>query len=242
MFFYAGSVFYLVYAAVYLLASILPACILLRYIYRKDTIEKEPAGLLLALILRGIAAALCASVLEVVGQKVLDLAVGQDHPYYTVFMAFFVVAAVEEGMKYYFLKKTTWHDRNFDYLFDGVVYAVFISLGFAAFENISYVFTYGLGVALPRAVLAIPGHMGFAVFMGIHYGRARLCENQGRAFARRLNLILGYVSAVFLHGFYDSCAMIGSGLSMTVFVLFVIVMYIAVYKMIKRQSRADRPI
>lgn len=242
MFFYAGSVFYLIYGAVYLLASILPACILLHYIYKKDTIEKEPAGLLLVLILRGIAAALCASVLEVVGQKALDLAVGQDHPYYTVFMAFFVVAAVEEGMKYYFLKKTTWHDRNFDYLFDGVVYAVFISLGFAAFENISYVFTYGLGVALPRAVLAVPGHMGFAVFMGIHYGRARLCENQGRAFARRLNLILGYVSAVFLHGFYDSCAMIGSGLSMTVFALFVIVMYIAVYKIIKRQSRADRPI
>ena len=43
-----------------------------------------------------------------------------------------------------------WRDPNFNYRFDGIVYAVFVSLGFAAFENISYVVGYGLTTAVAR--------------------------------------------------------------------------------------------
>ncbi len=94
-------------------------------------------------------------------------------PAYTILLAFLVVAVVEEGTKFVFLKLRTWRDPNFNFRFDGIVYAVFVSLGFAAFENINYVLGYGLTVALPRAVLAIPAHMGFAVFMGLFYGRGK---------------------------------------------------------------------
>ena len=103
-------------------------------------------------------------------------------------------------------------------------------------------FSYGLSVALPRAVLAIPGHMGFAVFMGVFYGRAKLLENQGDPFGSRWSLIWGYLAAVLLHGIYDSCCMTGTTLSTVIFTVFVIVMYIVVFRLIKRQAQTDQPI
>ena len=176
------------------------------------------------------------------GSAVLNATLSSDDPYYYIIFAFLVVAVVEEGTKLFFLKRRSWRDPNFNYMFDGIVYSVFVSLGFAAFENIKYVFSYGLSVALPRALLAVPGHLGFAVFMGVFYGRAKLCESRGQSFGAKVNMILGYAAAVFLHGFYDSCCMIGTSQATTVFVIFVIAMYFIVFGMIKRASREDRPV
>ncbi|HML37976.1 MAG TPA: PrsW family glutamic-type intramembrane protease [Bacillota bacterium] len=227
---------------IYLLAALLPAVFLMRYIYREDKSDKEPPGLLLSLILRGVAAAIVSSVLELFGRSVLTSLLGSSSPAYVVVWAFLIVAVIEEGTKFLFLKHRTWRDPNFNYRFDGIVYAVTVSLGFAAYENINYVFGYGLAVAVPRAILAIPGHMGFAVFMGLFYGRAKLCEARGRKMGKTANLWAGYLAAVLLHGFYDSCVMIGNVASTTVFVVFIVGMYIAVIRLIKRESDSDRPL
>jgi len=228
--------------AIYALAAILPAAFLMRYIYRQDEAEPEPAGLLGNLIVQGIFAALASIVLETAGQTVLNALVDAGSPIYTVLLAFLVVAAVEEGTKLFFLKRRTWYDPNFNYRFDGVVYAVFVSLGFAAFENVKYVMSYGLSVAVPRALLAIPGHMGFAVFMGAMYGRAKLRFDFGDRAGCKLNLICGYLLAVFLHGFYDTCAMAGTPVATVVFLVFVAAMYIIVFRLIKHEARTDRPV
>ena len=227
---------------IYVLAAVLPAFFLLRYIYKMDTVEKEPAYLLWALLLAGVWAALASILLESVGSTILDSTLDRNDPNYYIIFAFLVVAVVEEGTKLFFLKRRSWRDPNFNFMFDGIVYSVFVSLGFAAFENIKYVFTYGLSVAMPRALLAVPGHLGFAVFMGVFYGRAKLCESRGQYFASKVSMAMGYVAAVFLHGFYDSCCMIGTKQATTVFVIFVIAMYFIVFQMIKRASREDRPV
>lgn len=228
--------------AIYLLAAVLPAAFLMRYIFREDKIEKEPLPLLRSLLLWGVAAALVSIVLESLGKNILLSLLDTSSPTYIITMAFLVVAVVEEGAKFIFLKRRTWNDPNFNYRFDGIVYAVFISLGFAAFENINYVLGYGLAIALPRAFLAIPGHMGFAVFMGLFYGRAKLCESSGNKKGKRINLWAGYFVAVLLHGFYDSCVMIGNVLSTVLFLIFVIGMYIVVIRLVKRESALDRPV
>ena len=227
---------------IYILAAILPALILLVYIYNQDTVEKEPPRLLYRLLLMGVVAGLLSIVLEQIGTAVLNSFVSQSNPAYVIFLAFLVVAAVEEGTKFFLLNRTTWRHPDFNYRFDAIVYAVFVSLGFAAFENIGYVFGYGLTVAPSRALLAIPGHMSFAVFMGYFYGRAKLYEHYGEMEKVRLNKWLGYLSAVFLHGFYDSCAMIGSTASTLVFVVFIIAMYIVVFRLIKSESHTDAPV
>lgn len=227
---------------IYVLAAVIPAAILMCYIYKKDRIEREPPWLLGSLTLLGVAAALVAIVLEILGQSILDSLVSVNNPKYILLLAFLVVAAVEEGTKFFFLYRRTWRDPNFNYRFDAIVYAVFVSLGFAAFENIKYVFNYGLSVALPRALLAIPGHMGFAVFMGLFYGRAKLCFTFGDRSGCKLNLILGYLAAVFLHGVYDTCCMTGTARSTLIFVVFVLAMYLAVYFLIKHEAKTDAPV
>lgn len=227
---------------IYILAAITPAVLLLRYIYKQDKIEKEPPGLIFSLLLRGVAAALCAIVLEMIGSAILDRTLSPDHPYYVAVLAFLVVAAAEEGTKLFFLKRRTWNDPNFSHMFDAIVYSAAVSLGFAAFENIKYVFSYGLSVVFSRALFAIPGHLGFSVFMGVFYGKAKVCANNGDNGGKTWNLLLGYLSSVFLHGFYDSCAMRGTTQAVILFYVFVAVMYFVVYRMIRSASRRDRPV
>ena len=71
---------------------------------------------------------------------------------YNAIMYFGIVAFSEEGAKYFLLRRRTWHSAAFNCQFDGVVYAVFVALGFALWENISYVLMYGLSTALVRAI------------------------------------------------------------------------------------------
>ena len=233
---------FLPFLAIYIAAAVLPAAILLRYIYRTDTVEKEPAGLLLLLLVMGVVAALCSGILETLGETMLNALVDPGSPVYTILLAFLVVALVEEGTKFILLKKCTWYHPAFNYRFDGIVYAVFVSLGFAAFENIQYIFHYGLSVALPRALLAIPGHMSFAVCMGLFYGRAKLCEAYSYRRGMKRYLLTGYLIAVFLHGFYDTCAMIGTPMSTVVFLVFIVLMYLGVFRLLKRESASDVPV
>lgn len=229
-------------AAVYILAAVLPAFFLLRYIYRQDKVEKEPMGLLIKLLGMGILSALCSIVLERIGQRILSLLVEPDTVAFVVLLAFVVVAMVEEGTKFWLLKRATWNNLNFNYRFDGIVYAVFVSLGFAAYENIRYVMSYGLSVALPRAASAIPGHMSFAVFMGLFYGRAKLCDSWGDGRGCRRNLRRAYVSAVLMHGFYDACAMLGTTAAMITFLVFVAVLFLSVSRIVKREAQRDVPV
>lgn len=228
--------------ALYVLAAVLPAILLLRYVYRHDTVEKEPIGLLLSLLVMGVLSALCASVVEGLAMPILNGLVPEGTVLHTVLLAFVVVAAVEEGAKFLLLRRRTWRNPNFNYRFDGIVYAVFVSLGFAAYENIQYVFHYGLSVALPRALFAVPGHMCFAIFMGLFYGRAKLCEGYGDWRGQRRNQRAGYLTAVLFHGFYDACAMMGTSAATVVFVAFVVVMYLLVFRLLKRESATDAPV
>jgi len=227
---------------IYLLAALLPALFLMRYIYRKDTIEKEPKGMLTGLFFLGVAAAVVAVIFETLGTSILSRFLQPGEPAHTIVLAFLVVAVVEEGAKFLFLRWRTWRDPNFNYRFDGIVYAVFVSLGFAAFENISYVMGYGWTTAVARALLSIPAHMGFAVFMGYFYARAKRCSDAGNARGKHGNLWMAFFSAVLLHGFYDACALLGTLLSALLFVVFVIAMYIIVIRFLRKESRNDQPI
>lgn len=224
------------------LAAVFPAFFLMWYIYRKDTAEKEPPKLLFSLAVMGIIAAVAAGSLGYRGEKILSQYVSEDNPAYPVLYAFLVVAVIEEGAKFILLKFRSWRSSDFNFRFDGIVYSVFVSLGFAATENIGYVLDYGISVAFPRALLAVPGHMCDAVFMGFFYGRAKMCESNGNDFGKYANLVAGYLSAVLLHGFYDSCLMVGTVLSVVLFAVFIVIMYIAVILLIKRESATDKPV
>ena len=224
-------------------AALLPAIYLMRYIYQKDSIEKEPRKLLIHLVLLGVGSAFIAMILEgILGRLLNATMLDPSGVIYNILLAFIVVAVSEEGAKYVLTHLRTWKDPAFNYKFDAVVYCVFTSLGFAAFENVLYVLQGGLGVALMRAVLSIPGHMSFAVVMGVFYGRAKQCQHYGDTAGMKKNKLLAFVWAVVAHGFYDACLMVGTGLSTILFVAFVIFMYVFIFRLIKNEAATDEPV
>ena len=232
-----------VYFALMILMAVLPALLLMRFVYRLDSYEKESSRLLLRLILLGVLAGFLSMILESVGMKLLSLtSVDPQSPRYIILMAFLVVALVEEGMKYLLMHIKVWKSPEFDFRFDGIVYAVFVSLGFAAMENIMYVLGYGMQVVFARALMAIPAHMSFAVVFGVFYGRARQLANAGHMLTARLHILAGFALAVFFHGFYDTCAMLANPISLLLLALFMVVIYVTIFMLVKSEARTDRPI
>ena len=223
---------------IYIIAGLLPAIFLMWYIYKNDKLEKEPIPLLRKLAFGGVLAAFLALFLEQVFSHVMSQINFPDESTMIICEAI-MIGASEEASKLFFLKRNTWRSPAFNFRYDGIVYAVFVSLGFAAIENVLYVFQYGLGVAISRGLLAVPAHMAFGVFMGSFYGRAKVAEIYGRDSEKILNLVLCYVVPVALHAFYDACAMLGSDMAMILFIAFVIVMYIIVIRKVRNESKTD---
>ena len=227
---------------IYFIAAVLPAVILLIYIYRKDRVEKEPGKLLITLLFGGLLAAAASLALETGAEWATEYLLGYIHldEQGMALLDAFEVALIEEGTKYWLLKRITWKSKAFNYRFDGVVYAVFVSLGFAAIENILYIFLYaGLDAALMRALLAVPAHMTFAVYMGVCYGRAKMYDRRGSRGLKEMFLMLAYIVPVVLHTVYDGTLMIGSDEAMLVFFAFVILIDIFVLIRIRFDSGKD---
>lgn len=100
-----------------------------------------------------------------------------------------------------------WRDKNFDEYFDGIVYATFIGLGFACVENIEYVFMFGFGTGVVRALLSVPGHFLFGVVMGYFLSMAKFHPEK-----RGTYLISGLLLAMIAHGLFDWLLMVSSAL------------------------------
>lgn len=227
------------YTLLLIALAIIPAIILVYYVARYDKVEKEPKKLLFTLFCFGALSTLPASILESLLSLLLTPFMPEGSILYSIIEGFIIAGLVEESCKYYFLKKRTWNYPNFDFKFDAVLYAVCISLGFAALENIFYVFENGFSIVLPRALLSIPGHCCFAVLMGHYYGKEKLFESKPSAKSYHKKAIL---LPMCLHGIFDSLLMIGSGFTLLLYALYIVVLYICTFRMVKKDSREDQQI
>jgi len=226
------------YNIVLVVAAVVPALFLMLRAYKSDRLEKEPPSLLWRLAIAGVLSSLIALVVERLLGYVLSAAVAQDSKLYDVLLYFVVVAFGEEGAKYFMLKRRTWRSPEFNCQYDGVVYALFVSLGFALWENISYVMTYGFSTALIRAVTAIPGHACFGVFMGAFYGMAKRRANDGDAAGSKALRVLAVLIPALLHGAYDYIASTDG--SILGFIAFIVVLFIVSFILIGRMAKNDR--
>lgn len=180
-----------------------------------DRYDPEPLWALVAVLLWGAIAAcgfsaainsLVGGVAYLIGGKSFGEVVG----------ACISAPLVEEFFKgfaifwmFYFRK------RDFDGVVDGIIYATFVALGFAAVENIVYYaraaevdMLKGAGGALVgtvfiRGIVAPWGHPLYTAMTGIGFGIAR----ETRSTAKRwLAPLVGYLAAVFLHFVWNMAA------------------------------------
>jgi len=225
---------------VLLTAALLPAILLMVYVFSRDRVEKEPLGLLLKLAAFGALSCIPAAIVESSLLVILQSAIAQG-PLFTLVEAFLAVALTEEFFKLVFLKLATWKNDAFDYHFDGIVYAVFVSLGFAALENVLYLAGYGLSIAVSRGLFAVPGHMTFSVFMGLYYSEARQSDILGKPVKKFGQMLLALFVPMILHGIYDYLLMSGIIELSLVFIVFVSVLDVYAFTIIRRCSAADSP-
>lgn len=213
--------------AIILLAALLPAILLWLYIWKMDR-QKEPTYLLLKAVAWGIAISIPVSIVE---GGLEYLLFGEDgkptNLIGTTALAFVVAALTEESFKLLALWLVLRKNPYFDEHFDGIVYAVCVGLGFAAFENVMYVFGNDdwLSTAILRAFLAVPGHYAFAILMGYYYSVYHFVDHSPKV---AVCVLLMPISA---HGTYDAIAMSGmlnpyiEGISFFVLIYFCIKMH-----------------
>lgn len=224
-----------------LFLSIIPVYLVGLYVYRKDN-EKEPKKLLKRLFLGGVGSCFLAIILTFVLSFIFPIisSGGKDlNLIQLLFYVFIGVALLEEFSKWIMVFKISYKNENFDELYDIIVYSVFVSLGFACFENILYVLSGGIGVGIARALFAIPGHAADGVFMGYYLGKAKQNSVTGNKVAERKYIILSIIVPTILHGIYDYCLFSKETILIFIFFIFIIVLYIISIKTIKKISKSN---
>ncbi|GKX28143.1 protease PrsW [Vallitalea longa] len=216
--------------------AITPGIALALGIYLTDRYDKEPLHLLIKIFVLG-----GVSILPVIFvERLLS--------YFNIFTGFLQVAYVafivagftEEFFKRVIVMRFAYNHRAFNEKLDGIVYAVFTSLGFATVENVLYVvFRYSNvnTIGLQRAIFSVPAHMLFAITMGYYLSLAKYAEDYNR---RRYYLRLSLFIPVLLHGIYDYILMSKSSNLFAIFIPFVIFLWSYNLRKLNRYYRESK--
>jgi protease PrsW len=180
--------------------ALAPIVVIFTLVFMLDKYEREPVKLLILSFVFGILIAIPVVFAEI-GMKAAFQLTDDGMPFWpTALEAFIVVAFAEEGFKFLILRAYAYPKKDFNEPYDGIMYAVAISMGFAAIENVLYVAGGGLTVGILRMFTAVPAHGAFAHMMGYFVGKAKFRETKG---GRAFFMIVGLTLAVLTHGLYD---------------------------------------
>lgn len=214
-----------------LFLAILPTIVIVTYILKFDHYHKEPSSLLVRLFFLGCLSVIPAIILETI--LLPDTISGRFIPLFLY--STLGIGGIEEGVKIFMVFICGYKHHAFDEIYDGIIYCVMVSLGFATIENILYVMQFGTQTALLRMFTAVPAHAIFAISMGYYIGLSKAYPAK-----KEYYLILSYAVPVLLHGFYDFVLIGDYGWSLIVFVFYVNYLYKKANQLI-RQTSGIRP-
>lgn len=207
-----------------IIAALAPVAVLLWQILRRDAANPEPPRMLAKAFLYGMVSTAVTFVLLPITEAIGDIVVQNINSLSAAFkQAFFSAALPEEGAKLLMLWLLLRNNPYFDERFDGIVYAVCVGMGFAAVENVLYLFNNydsWLSVGIVRALFAVPGHFFDAVIMGYYYSHYHFGTRRNPATKA---LILA--APVVAHGIYDGILFsydIDDGVAVVALILFLI--------------------
>jgi len=211
-----------------LILSLAPVFIIAGYIWFRDKYEKEPLRILILALVAGALTVIPILFLEQFLDGFTEFFPGLLA---TAWKAFAVAAFSEELLKFIALYLLIWKSPEFNEKFDGIVYAVFVSLGFAAVENVLYVTGGGFSTGISRAITAVPAHAIFGVTMGFYFGMAKFFDKKRLQFKTKALLY-----PILLHGIYDFILFTGIEWLTVVFIGFLVFLYFSGLRLIKKLS------
>lgn len=175
-----------------LIAAVSPGICLLTYFYLKDRYDAEPIRNVLRIFVIGLLLVFPTMFI----QRGAVLWLGES-PF--VF-SYLISGGIEEFLKWFIIFYFVFNHELFNEPYDGVVYSVAVSLGYATMENVLYTFALPADplMLFMRALLPVSGHALFAVVMGYYFGKAKFGSQP-----RRKLLVFAYIIPVFIHGTFD---------------------------------------
>ena len=180
--------------------ALAPIVVIFSLVFMLDRHEREPVKYLIFSFIFGILVAFPVVLVELYLQKVINPDLIVNPLMFTALTAGFAVALPEELFKFIVLRLYAYPKAAFNEPYDGIMYAVAVSMGFAAIENVLYTAEHGLGTGILRAFTAVPAHAAFAHIMGYAVGAAKFIPKRGK---RIRLMLLGLGGAVLTHGLYD---------------------------------------
>ncbi len=205
-----------------LILAVIPVAIFIWWIRLKDRYEKEPIIKLISYFILGIVVSILAIIFELYLNKV-DIFMGVIKDLY---IAFFITAFTEEGIKAIILIPILVKDKDFNEKIDGIVYSVFLSLGFSTVENIIYLMRESsdlyLQLGITRGLISIPSHIMFAITMGYYISKYKFEEDKKK---RNKYLAYSIIIPILLHGVFDFILMIGYRWAIIVFIVYIIFLW-----------------
>lgn len=220
-----------------ILCVIIPVFLLMLYVYARDQQEKEPIILILIAFFLGIISIfLGRQTWKFILSKIPELAEEVQNPnlYVKFLISYGAIGLIEETTKYIILNIIS-RNRNYDYAYDGIVYAVSISLGFALVEGIYYGIENNITVTLVRSILTIPMHMSYGVFMGYYISKSRIQDKRKFYYC-----YMALLYPIFIHGTSDYMLSIFNEFSLIIYIIYSIIIYILGLKKINELSRFDK--
>jgi RsiW-degrading membrane proteinase PrsW (M82 family) len=187
---------------VILVPILLPVLFWAGYHYYKDRHQPEPILNLLFCFLLGIAASYLSKsmyiALETVNLRHDAYELAATNLWQLLAYSIFIIGGIEETAKLIPFLIFAIRFKAFDENLDGIIYASFIALGYAAMENFHYLQYLTQSEAMYRGFAGPLVHILFASVWGYQIGIARLA---GRPLV--LVSFAAVTIAAILHGFYD---------------------------------------
>ncbi|MDF2681399.1 MAG: conserved hypothetical rane protein [Brevibacillus sp.] len=175
-------------------AAVAPGIAILSYFYLRDSLEPEPISMVIRSFIFGVLLVIPIMVIQYIMQTEWNWRDG-------IVAEVFQSAVIEEFFKWMVIYFTAYKHVEFDEPYDGIVYAVAVSLGFATLENLFYLIINGLDIAFWRALLPVSSHALFAVWMGYYLGLAKFSKGVRK---ERIFLWVSVVLPISLHALYNA--------------------------------------
>jgi len=202
-------------SAIMILPATLPVLFWGAYHYHKDRHLPEPAGNLLLAFGLGIAASFLSRSLYVglgwVGLRYDALALADSNPLGLLAFSILAIGPIEEFAKLLPFVLIVLRFKAFDEPMDGIIYASFIALGYAAMENLHYLQFLTPWEAAARGFAGPVVHMLFASIWGFWIGCAYLGTRSIVVCG-----LEGFAIAAVLHGLYDFVVLLNPAWSLPV--------------------------
>lgn len=226
-----------------LLISLAPIFAIGWYIYYRDK-DKESTELIRSLAIAGVLSAILTLIMTAILNtfhpifQADEMSLSNNNLFVYVFVTIALIEEFSKGLLVYLI---AWRHKEFDQSFDAIVYSVFVSLGFAGFENILYIvanISNMYKVAFSRALTAIPAHAICGILMGYLISQAKKAHHNNQNFKMYFYIIMSLLVPTLIHTIYDW--ILFAQFNPIIFIAFVILIFMTGFTLIYIESKNNK--